>query len=106
MIICTKCGCKCENYEKNCHSCGEELEFIEPKKAYFEKNPKTIEYGMGVEAGSFAKGFMLSFFLSIIGFIVAMALRKPKTTRGGIAGFISILVVYVVVSIGCIAAGI
>ena len=63
MIICTKCGCKCENYEKSCHSCGEELEFIEPKKAYFEKNPKTIEYGMGVEAGSFAKGFMLSFFL-------------------------------------------
>lgn len=41
------------------------------------------------EEGSFGWGFVLGFFFSIIGLILALVIDKPETRRGAVAGFLT-----------------
>lgn len=48
--------------------------------------------GNTMDEGSYGGGFLLGFFLSLVGLIIAIAIDKPATKKGAITGFIVQLV--------------
>ena len=51
------------------------------------------------QEGSYLIGFVLVFFLHIIGLIIALVLKQPKTTKGALITFLIYVGVYVVSAI-------
>ena len=49
------------------------------------------------EEGSYALGFCLAFFLTVVGCIIALLADKPATKRGALHGIITEIIVAVVV---------
>lgn len=53
---------------------------------------------MEESGGSWGAGFILGFFVGLIGLVIAIAIDKPDTKKGAIVGFVSgIFVVLIVI---------
>lgn len=114
---CPKCGGKISWNEKNVvskkvpnyvrlyvHEVKPPLEVQKPKVvAARAKNIKpsgSTETRIIENNGSFALGFCLAFFLSILGVLIVLGINKKRTTKGGFVGLIlDLLVAAVVVTI-------
>lgn len=113
MIKCPKCGKGMSSEEIFCPHCGymmsmEERENAQPynekqvtssvnqsqqqvsnpapsqtKPSYSSSNSRPA----AVDEGSVAVGFILSFFLGLIGFVIALVVGKKKTMKGAGIGF-------------------
>ena len=113
MIKCPKCGKGMSSEEIFCPHCGymmsmEERENAQPynekqvtssvnqsqqqssnqapshtKPSYSSSNSRPA----AVDEGSVAVGFILSFFLGLIGFVIALVVGKKKTMKGASIGF-------------------
>ncbi|HKM02710.1 MAG TPA: hypothetical protein VJZ31_02140 [Bacilli bacterium] len=60
---------------------------------------KSAEQSTTLVQGSFASGFVLAYFLSLIGLIIALFINKPQTTKGAIVGTIVSLVTTIIGSL-------
>ena len=113
MIKCPKCGKGMSSEEIFCPHCGymmsmEERENAQPynekqvtssvnqsqqqssnqapsqtRPSYSSSNSRPA----AVDEGSVAVGFILSFFLGLIGFVIALVVGKKKTMKGAGIGF-------------------
>ena len=54
----------------------------------------------GIDEGSYAIGFVLVFFLQIIGLIIALVMKKRKTRKGAVITFLVGLGLYIIGIIG------
>ena len=52
-----------------------------------------------VDEGSYVIGVILTFFLSWIGLIIALCMKKRKTTKGAVITFIVMIALYVILAI-------
>ena len=57
------------------------------------------------EEGSFGWGFVLGFFFSVIGLILALVIDKPETRRGAVAGFLTSFIGGIIVAV-CMTCGV
>lgn len=110
MIKCPKCGKGMSSEEIFCPHCGYMMSMEERENAqpYNEKqvtssvnqsqqqvsNPAPSQVRRSsnsrpvtVDEGSVAVGFILSFFLGLIGFVIALVVGKKKTIKGAGIGF-------------------
>lgn len=110
MIKCPKCGKGMSSEEIFCPHCGYMMSMEERENAqpYNEKQvtssvnqsqqqvsnpaPSQVRRSFNsrpvtVDEGSVAVGFILSFFLGLIGFVIALVVGKKKTIKGAGIGF-------------------
>ena len=82
-IVCPECGRK----TKNPHyvTFEEDVDFEEPREriVYVHDQPKEKK-----DKGSYGVGFLLGFFLGLIGLIIAIAMDQEETKRGALHAFI------------------
>ena len=84
---CSNCGHVFEGQQPYCSQCGHRMTYSsveESKPAYIaENNSNSVP-----RTGNYALGFVLGFFLGLIGLIIAIVMNEDETKRGGIVGFL------------------
>lgn len=97
---CPNCGAKISADARFCNKCGAELNDNLNRNTYNNSNPYINNINnqqvQNVDEGTMLGGFLLSFFLGLIGLIIALVVGKPKTKTGGVIGFVVIFIIGII----------
>lgn len=91
---CTNCGHVFEGKEPFCSQCGKKMEYgEEPEQSSlavpFQDEPVYNQsQPITEDVGNYGVGFILGFFLGLLGMIIALVLNKKETIRGAITGLV------------------
>lgn len=100
LIKCPECKKNISTTVDTCPHCGYKLsaedkilaETVDPNRSSVDNYTSSYQYqpinNRYYDSGSTGIGFILGFFLGIIGLIIALCLDKPDTRTGAAIGFV------------------
>lgn len=116
LVHCPECGTEVSDSARTCPKCGYPLKpqvtpnaqpaptYVQPQPTYVQPQPIYVQqpqptYAPTTNAGSMGLGFALGFFLSWVGLLIAYLTHAPLTKKGAIRGFITEIILGVIVSV-------
>lgn len=102
-MFCSKCGNEVRNGEANCPECGTPITpAMQPQQPMYYPPIKNAEVNC-TSIGGWIGWWLLSIFLPVIGWIIAICVSKDQSVKNGIVAYIIVgailLVLFIILTV-------